>query len=73
MSGRHKGANEWSTCAPCGGKRRYRYRKDAKVAAKLTPGKLHPYPCPVVPDGWHIGHMAAPVREGRVSRSDLYK
>ncbi|MFE5290362.1 hypothetical protein ACFRAQ_35910 [Nocardia sp. NPDC056611] len=50
-------------------------RKAAKIACRrrFPNEKLNGYPCPVVENGWHAGHLAPAVRAGAVSRGDWYK
>ncbi|MGH9252131.1 MAG: hypothetical protein ACRD0W_21830 [Acidimicrobiales bacterium] len=57
---------------PGAGKRIYRSRKAARKAARLyrpRSDRMDAYPCG---DHWHIGHLAADVVKGQVSRGDVY-
>ena len=62
------------TCEFCG-KVQYPTRKDAKEARRLMKGKGLPqsgvgvYQCG---DYWHLGHLSASVRNGRLSREQRY-
>lgn len=66
----------WSTCPGCG-KRSYESKGDARAAAKYLRSKggkgLNVYAC-VAPggSGWHVGHLPADIRAGKVSRRTVY-
>lgn len=50
----------------------YADRKTARRAIRSLHGKgMSPYPCDVVPFGWHIGHMPPQVLRGDRPRSWL--
>lgn len=62
----------WVTCETCG-KRAYDTRGDARATLKRMRGKggvaLNVYQCG---KGWHVGHLPAGIRHGRVTRGKVY-
>ncbi|MGE3449000.1 MAG: hypothetical protein AB7H92_15635 [Microbacteriaceae bacterium] len=66
------------SCPDCG-KRLYVTRREARAAVRRT--RLHiryakrtvmrEYRCPVR-DGWHIGHLPKPVRDGATTSAEHY-
>lgn len=66
-------SSPWITCQ-CG-KRGYSDRKAAKKVLKRAHpegGQMRAYRCNVNDTFWHVGHVAEPVKRGRVERSAFY-
>lgn len=47
---------------------------NAKKVIKAMPWEkgVVKYPCEAVPNGWHVGHLPQVVREGRMTRGEVY-
>lgn len=67
-----KRSDDWVWCATCQ-KRRYWTRRAARAVVRRLPGRrMSPYQCPAAADGWHVGHLPARVRLGKVGRDAHY-
>lgn len=54
------------------GKVLHRTRRSAKRVARLRGDRMSVYVCEVN-QGYHIGHLPAPVKQGRLDRAELRK
>lgn len=59
-------------CEPCE-KYLYETRKKAKRACRLhRDAHMNAYNCPVEPHMFHVGHLADPIIQGLIDRTQLY-
>lgn len=61
-----------AVCVPCGSKRSYLTRPDARSMARRLHNHAGTFRCPHVPDGglavYHVGHLPQRVRSGQVTK-----